>query len=37
MFPKEFPIALGVFRVTLCVSAIDYSSMEKLKKNTLQK
>ncbi len=25
MFPKEFPIALGVFRVTLCVPAIDYS------------
>jgi hypothetical protein len=25
MFPKEFPIALDVFRVTLCVSAIDHS------------
>jgi hypothetical protein len=30
MFLKEFPI-------TLCVSAIDYSGMGKLKKNTLQK
>jgi hypothetical protein len=25
MFPKEFPIALCIFRVTLCVSALDYS------------
>jgi hypothetical protein len=36
MFPKEFPKALCVFRVTLCDSAIEYSSMEKLKKNALQ-
>ncbi len=25
MFPNEFAIALCVFRVTLCVSALDYS------------